>query len=194
MNIFYLSHDPKLAAVYHLDKHVIKMILESAQLLCSAHRLLDGTPTKVSKITKSGKIRMVKRYVLTNRFHNDIMYGVTHINHPCTVWCRDNINNYMWLYELFVALCDEYTHRYGKKHKTDHLLRDVLKSAPSNISHAPFTMPAQAMPEQYKHSDSVVAYRKYYMGEKYKFATWTKRTCPEWFNWSNCGGKLNANV
>jgi hypothetical protein len=190
MNIFYLSENPKQAAQYHLDKHVVKMILESAQLLCTAHRLLDGIQTKQAKTTRSGKIRHVNRYVLANPLNNELMYNATHINHPCAAWCRDNINNYMWLYELFVALCDEYTFRYGKKHKTDLMLRDILKSAPVSISQSSFTFPAQAMPVQYKHSDPVIAYRNYYIGAKAKFARWTKRSIPSWF----VGEQNNANV
>ena len=182
MNIFYLSSNPVKAAQYHLDKHVVKMILESAQLLCTAHRLLDGEQTQVLKSTKTGKTKLVKRYVLSDLTKDQVMYSATHINHPCAIWCRENINNYMWLYELFVALCDEYTFRYGKKHKTDTLLRDILKSPPISISDAPFTLPAQAMPEEYKHADPVVAYRQYYIGAKAKFARWTSRTTPTWFN------------
>lgn len=181
MNIFYLSHNPTTAAKLHLDKHVVKMILEYAQLLCTAHRILDGTQIPVTKLTKSGKSKTVKRFVLNNSINNDVMYNTTHINHPCTIWCRDNINNYMWLYELFVALCDEYTHRYGKKHKTDLLLRDILSRAPISIPHTPFTPPAQAMPDQFKNVDPVVAYRNYYNGAKAKFARWTKRPTPQWF-------------
>lgn len=181
MNIFYLSSNPIEAAKYHLDKHVVKMILESAQLLCTAHRIIDGTPQKQQKLTKTGKSKLVTRYVLPNESADKLMYSATHINHPCAVWCRDSINNYMWLYELFVALCDEYTFRYGKKHKTDLLLRDVLRTAPVSISHSPFTTPAQAMPEEYRHSDPVVAYRQYYIGAKATFAKWTSRPVPSWF-------------
>ena len=181
MNIFYLSENPKEAAIFHLDKHVVKMILETAQILCTAHRLLDGTQQQTTKITKTGATKASTRYVLPNPTLEDTFYKTTHINHPCSIWCRTSINNYMWLYELFVALCDEYTHRYGKKHKTDILLRDPLKNAPQSISDAPFTHPAQAMPDEYKHSDPVIAYRNYYTGAKAKFAAWTLRETPNWF-------------
>lgn len=196
MNIFYLSSNPKQAAQYHLDKHVIKMILESAQLLCTAHRMLDGKLQTQTKTTKTGKTRRVKRYVLENQELENKMYNATHIHHPCAVWARENINNYMWLYELFVALCDEYTHRYGKIHKTDSLMRACLKQAPVNIANTPFTEPAQAMPNQYKHADPVVAYRQYYLGEKSKFARWTRQAVPEWFvhPTKNNAGVTDANV
>lgn len=194
MNIFYLSTDPIEAARFHLDKHVVKMILETAQLLSTAHRILDGVQTQVSKTTKTGKQKSVKRYILTNPLHNELVYSATHVNHPCAIWCRDNINNYMWLYELFVALCDEYTYRYGKKHRSDILLRDILKSPPVSISATSFTPPAQAMPDRYKNADPVIAYQHYYIGEKYKFAKWTKRPVPAWFVRTESCGDSHANV
>lgn len=181
MNIFYLDCSPIKSAQYHVDKHAIKMILESSQLLCTAHRVLDGIKINDVKINPSGSSRKVTKYVLDNQTANGLLYSATHINHPCAIWCRDNINNYMWLYELFVSLCDEYTYRYGKKHKTDLLHREVLKTAPISISTSGFTQPAQAMPEQYRCSDSVLAYRAYYINEKRSFAKWTKRSTPEWF-------------
>jgi hypothetical protein len=181
MNIFYLSTDPIEAAQLHLDKHVVKMILETAQLLCTAHRILDGTAQPTQKVTKTGKQKTVKRYILQNRELDTSLYNATHINHPCAIWARESINNYMWLYELFVALCNEYTFRYGKIHKTDTLLRQALRAAPASISNSDFTPPAQAMPEQYKHSDPVVAYRQYYIGAKSAFAKWTRRPAPTWF-------------
>lgn len=191
MNIFYLNHNPKIAAQEHVDKHVVKMILESAQLLCTAHRMLDGKLEVVSKPTKLGKSRAVKQYTHPSPSLNALLYSATHANHPCAVWVRHSINNYMWLYQLFVALCDEYTFRYGKKHKTDLLLRDVLKDAPSTISTTEFTPPAQAMPDKYKNADPVLAYKQYYINDKRQFAKWTNRGCPNWFNneWGS-----NANV
>ena len=181
MNIFYLDSTPTTAAQYHVDKHVVKMILESAQLLCTSHRVLDGIQVQQTKTTKTGKLKTLKKYVLDDQANDSVMYGTTHINHPCTIWCRDNINNYMWLYELFVSLCDEYTYRYGKKHKTDLLLRNVLQNAPISISTTEFTQPAQAMPEKYRSADSIRAYRQYYIHEKHSFAKWSKRATPDWF-------------
>lgn len=181
MNIFYLSEDPRLAAQEHVDRHVVKMILETAQLLCTTHRLLDGVETQVTKITKAGKPKLAKKHVLSNPKLDELLYSTTHINHPCTIWARTNINNYMWLYELFVALCDEYTHRYGKKHKCDLLFRHVLNAAPTHIASGKQTTPAQAMPEKYRHSNPTIAYRQYYIAEKAPFAKWSKRTTPDWF-------------
>ena len=156
MNVFYLSKDPIEAAQYHNDKHVVKMILESAQLLCTAHRILDNS-------------------------QDPRLYRSTHKNHPSAKWARANINNYNWLYHLFVALCSEYTHRYGKKHLTEIKLKHVLAQAPMNISLDAFTQPPQAMPDQYRTSDSIIAYRTYYKTDKKHLASWTKRPVPEWY-------------
>lgn len=194
MNIFYLSKNPKEAAKYHLDKHVVKMILESAQLLSTAHRILDGNITQTTVITKTGKSRNTKRYVLLDQEKDSKLYNATHIHHPCAVWARENINNYMWLYQLFVALCEEYTYRYGKIHKTYTLLHTLLSESPKNISQEPFTQPAQAMPSEYKNSDPVVAYRQYYIGAKSKFAKWTRQQTPDWFICKNIDGENHANI
>ena len=156
MNIFYLSKDPTRAAIYHNDKHVVKMILESAQLLSTAHRILDNV-------------------------QDSCLYKTTHKNHPSAIWTRANINNYQWLYELFCSLCDEYTHRYNKKHLTDVKLRNILKQAPMNISKDAFIQPPQAMPDHYRGNDSVAAYRKYYQTDKKHLANWTKRSVPDWY-------------
>lgn len=194
MNVFVLDLDPVIAAQYHLDKHVVKMILETAQLLSTAHRVLDGTIVNCIKYTSANKIKSVKRYILDDIKLNAVLYNVTHVNHPCAVWCRHNINNYMWLYKLFVSLCNEYTFRYGKMHKTDVLLRDILKIPPKNISHSCFTPPTLAMPEKYKNSNIVLAYRRYYIAEKYKFAKWTKRNRPNWFDSTIINGETHANI
>lgn len=157
MFIFYLSEDPKEAAQYHVDKHVVKMIVESAQMLCTAHRLLDSN-------------------------QSDILYKTTHKNHPCAIWCRESVQNYNWLYRLFVSLCDEYTFRYGKTHLTDRKLRNILSNPPKNIKDVGPTLIAQAMPQELKQENPVSAYRQYYIKEKTRFAFWTKRDKPIWFN------------
>ena len=159
MNIFYLSPDPVEAAEMHLDKHVVKMILEVAQMLSTAHRLIDGDDNII----------------------DPIIYKATHKNHPCAKWCRESLSNYKWLYNHFCALCDEYTYRYGKVHMTDTKLRHVLCIPPKGIQDNGFTELAQAMPDEFKHDDPVVAYRNYYIGAKNKFAKWTRRPKPEWY-------------
>lgn len=178
MNIFYLHRDPKVAAEYHCDKHVVKMILESAQLLCTAHRVLDGTLGKGSSV--SGK-RMVNRWVLPDD-REKVLYQTCHVNHPSGVWTRANIDHYRWLYDLMYFLIGEYKYRYeGKVHKCEDLLQPLL-DAPYNIPIVDWADPPQAMPDDVKVvGDTVAAYRNYYKVHKVKFATWKVRGVPDWY-------------
>lgn len=146
MNIFYLDKDPYKSARAMTNKHVIKMILECAQLMCTAHHILDED----------------------NAIHKDKLYKPTHANHPSAVWVRGSAENYAWLYSHFLALNSEYTLRYNKVHKTYSLLFETLYNLPINIPKGVFSQPPQAMPDTYKHYDSVQAYRRYYMNEKIK--------------------------
>lgn len=157
MNIFYLSECPEEAARSQCDKHVVKMILETAQLLSTAHRVLDG-----------------------DAWADEIgMYRRTHVNHPSAAWVRENRQNYRWTYRHLVYLCDEYTVRYGRVHKTAGILTAFLL-APRNIPRGEFTPPPQCMPDEYKHEDTVTAYRNYYRGGKADIAKW-KLGPPEWW-------------
>ena len=138
MNVFYLDHDPKTCATYHNDKHCVKMILEYAQLMSTAHRILDGDDV------------------------NPIIYKATHKNHPSAVWARTNGSNYEWLYELFVDLSDEYSYRYGKLHLSYTKLSGILSNAPKNIPLGLFTHPTPALPNHCKiPNDSLASYRYY---------------------------------
>jgi hypothetical protein len=115
----------------------------------------------------------------------DILYKASHINHPSAIWARQSNNNYNWLYCLFTALCDEYTHRYGKVHETDRKLRDVLVTPPMNIEVGYKTQPPQAMPDDVKvDGDSLQAYKNYYNKYKVEFARWTNRNIPNWMETS----------
>lgn len=110
MNIFVLDDSPVEAARLQCNAHVVKMIVESAQMLSTVHRMLDGVQTR--KPSKSGKT-MSKYWTLPDE-REDIFYKAVHMHHPCTVWTAESNNNYNWHYVHFVALCDEYTYRYGK--------------------------------------------------------------------------------
>ena len=159
MNIFYLDRDPVIAAQMMCDKHVVKMILESAQMLSTAHRVLDGD----------------------DRANETGLYKMAHKNHPSTIWVRASSENYRWLWKHMDALMKEYTHRYGKHHATERL-RNILYMPPLNIVHGvPLTDPPQCMPELCKGEDTVLAYQNYYIIEKSGFARWTKREIPAWF-------------
>jgi hypothetical protein len=159
MNIFYLDTNPRIAAEQHTDKHVVKMIVETAQMLSTAHRILEGESMET---TKSATI-----------------YKTAYQNHPCTVWVRKSDKNYEWAFELFKYLLLEYTHRFDKHHSAERLL-PYLSQLPSNISSIGFTPPAMAMPDDYKHSNPVVAYRTYYFYEKGHLFSWKKRDLPSW--------------
>ena len=175
MNIFVLDHDPKTAAQMHCDKHVVKMILESAQLLATAHRMIDGELYEGR--TKTG--RKVKRWELHDE-REVYLYQATHINHPCTVWARESEENYKWLLSLFKELCKEYTHRYGKIHSCEKFMR-LLEIIPENMKKVERTEFPQAMPDDCKDNDSIRAYRNYYIMYKKDFAKWKNRDVPSWF-------------
>lgn len=162
MNIFVLDLQPRAAAQAHMDKHVVKMILEYAQLLCAAHHLV-GEPLSC-------------------------MYKLTHANHPCTKWVCMSAANYRWLYALFCELGREYTHRYGKVHKSVQKLSRTLVVLPTSMRNDAHLQSydvenfALAMPDEYKDLKSAVqSYRAYYMGAKRKLASWTNRNQPEWW-------------
>lgn len=167
MNIFYLDHQPHLAAQYHCDKHCNKMILESAQLLSTAHRELGSTRA-------------------------DRVYKSAHKNHPSTLWARESRENYNWLWELFYQLSAEFRYRRNKDHASWTKLGEILAYAPDDIPTTKFTEPPQCMPDEYKvEGDSVQAYRNYYLGDKADIATWNwGRPAPYW--WEDQTGMVIA--
>ena len=180
-----MDPDPRICAQYHCDKHSTKMVVEYAQLLSTAHRILDGTHSVI--ISSSNR----KKQVWTLPDSRDaILYSCTHANHPSAIWVRENITNYEWLYQMWVCLMDEYTHRYGKIHATARL-KDALCAEPDNIPGGKFFPPTPAMPAECKvlanvpvagrKYDVLKSYRKYYIQEKASFAKWKNRNTPEWF-------------
>lgn len=153
MNIFILDNDPKLAAQYHGDKHVVKMITESAQMLCAVLQL-NGQPAP---------------------------YRLTHANHPCTVWARASRSNWVWLRDFSLHLNDEYNHRYGmhKQHKAGEVIKGLPIPTIPDIGLTPF---AQAMPDEYKNDDAVIAYRTYYIKDKQHLLQYKNRAVPDWLD------------
>ena len=180
MNIFYLHSDPRICAEYHCDKHVVKMILEYAQLLSTAHRVLDGTMSV--GLSKTGSGRRQTKWILPDD-RESILYSATHINHPSAQWARQSNSNYIWLTELLEELCCEYTYRYGKIHKVESsgLAMKLKYNVPKNILHGEFTDPTPAMPDDVKLSDSLSSYRNYYSINKAHLASWKKREMPYWY-------------
>ena len=160
MNIFYFYKSPTLSAQAQPDKMLVKMPLETAQMLCTAHRELDGD----EYADEQG------------------LYKRAYWNHPCTIWARESSANYWWLYSHFIALGAEYTHRYGKRHASVEKLWKPLFTMPKNIFKGAMTPLAQAMPEEYKDEDPIVAYRNYCINEKH-YAKWERgRNKPSWWH------------
>ena len=152
MNIFVLDRDPIRCAVMHCDKHVIKMILESAQMLCAAHHVTGSTAP----------------------------YKLAHKNHPCTIWVRSSLSNYRWLITMSLELCIEYTRRYGRRHKSQDILEWLQENEP-NINDEGLTEWPQCMPDEYKCPDPVQAYHNFYIYDKSRFTKWPENKIPRFF-------------
>lgn len=181
MNIFVLDLHPVAAAKQQCDKHIVKMVLESAQMLSTAHRVLDGTLTRIP--SKSGKT-MVKAWELPDE-RESILYNAVHVGHPCTVWSMESSANYQWHFEHFRALAEEFQYRYDKQHKSWVYLWDALQYAPENIPDGPLTpfkLAMGAAPECINEQDPVGSYRAFYQTKQSRFSMdWTRRDVPEWF-------------
>ena len=143
MNIFYLDECPVKAAQVQYNKHVVKMILESAQMLCTAHHHYGNG--------------------------DNVPYKKAHYNHPSTIWVRQNSMHYDWLYDHMRALGNEYTKRYGKTHLSITKCKDLVY-LPPGIPTVMFNQPPQCMPDEYKDKCSIQAYWNYYIGEKHVVA------------------------
>lgn len=152
MNIFYLDHSPYVAAMWHGDKHVSKMLIETAQMLSTAHHVLLG-----------------------EKANNLGLYKPTHINHPCNKWVRENSANYRWAFKLLEGLCYEFHIRRRKIHKTQNLL-PILEKSPFITQVSKRTPPALAMPDEYKSDNPVLSYRRYYQ-RKFKEGIVTYNWC-----------------
>ena len=182
MNVFYVDKHPARAAEQMFDKHIVKMILESAQLLSTCHRVLDGQ--EYYDKTKNG--RKIKRWRHPNPNLEPLLYKAGWVKHPSTIWLFESAYNYMWLYKHMMALNTEFKMRYGHvlDHKTIQLLGGVLMYPPKNISlNTIATDPPPAMPDYCKiPGDSIASYRKYYIYEKQRFATWkSPASVPNWY-------------
>lgn len=177
MNIFILDKDIDKCAEAHVDRHVIKMILESAQMLCTTHwinKYLGHIPRKLES-DEWNKIKEQKQ-----NEPRDYPYLPTMHNHPCSIWVRESLDNYEWLYCLALSLNEEYGFRYGKSHKSVH---DVILKLPElNIPRSGLTPFAQAMPDELKGRDVVESYRRFYHKDKATFASWKLRGKPSWWN------------
>lgn len=153
MNIFYLHQDPHEAAKLQYNKHVVKMILESAQMLCTAHHHYENG--------------------------DNVPYKKAHYNHPSTRWVREDVHNYMWLYDHMIALGKEYKKRYGKTHLSIEKCLWPLSQAPPGIPEINMTKMPQCMPDEYKDECSIQAYWNYYINDKKSIANLKTETLYE---------------
>jgi len=159
MNIFFLDYSPDVCAQSMVDSHVVKMVLETAQLLSTAHRIIGS------------------------QFANDV-YKPTHVNHPSAVWARARRGNYAWLLEHFNCLAAEFTHRFGKEHKSFNDMFMYLDLNP--VVRQGLDVPLCALPERlqpkpgYDWADVVDAYRAYYKTDKTRLHKYTNRQPPSW--------------
>lgn len=158
MNIFILDKNVVLSASYHCDKHIVKMLTETCQILSTVYR------------------EVAKEEI------PDFIYKATHKNHPCVKWCRESRSNFIYCIHLGFELYNEYQHRYNKpeKHKRAKIILDYLNKKQfdlyfENFYETPFAL---AMPEQYKSDNTVEAYRAYYCHCKNHLFKWTKREIP----------------
>ncbi len=160
MNIFVLHNHPRIAARMQCDKHVSKMTLETAQMLCTTINVLGLQAP----------------------------YKSAHVNHPCSVWARETLGNFIWLYDHGKALAKEFTHRYGKVHKSEAVIQECMDLLrPLNLYNLKRTPHPLCMPDEYKTDDVVESYRRFYIGEKAGFAQWNKTTKPP--AWWPVGGE-----
>lgn len=175
MNIFVLDKQPRIAAHYMCNKHVVKMIVESCQLMSTAHHVLDGRT--ITRTAKNG--RKFGTYEHTRPGFTFLR--CTMINHPCSIWTRSCKHAYYWLWEHTHELLRVYKSRYEKIHAYDDMIQHSLIHAPKNISDCNAPPFAQAMPDKYKKPCAVEAYRAYYIGEKSRFAKWPDKKTPQWY-------------
>lgn len=194
MNIFVLNKDPVIAAQEQCDTHVVKMVVESGQMLSTAHRLLDGELKLIPVLDEDGNQVYLKSGKPKTKKHwqhptlDEELYKAVHMGHPCTAWTMESICNYIWHYKHFIALCDEYMYRYGKRHLTDKLLRSILMTPPVRIPRVERTQFKLAMgsnPECMLECP-VESYRAFYQTKQDRFSmVWTSRPIPSWFEVKN---------
>ena len=174
MNIFYLDRDPRTAVRMHCDKHVVKMTLETAQMLSTAHRCMNIPPDSPAEEKEALRANLDADGILQEAFRH----------HPMTQWVMETSGNYTWTVALFRHLCYEYYHRFGWRYPREHALYPLVRkfeTLPELMEPGQQYDPPQCMPVHVQHEDCVTAYRQYYLECKQPFAKWTMRPAPEWW-------------
>lgn len=188
VNIFYLDHDPALAAQAHCDTHVVKMILETGQLLSTAWHVAsaeavasDWYPPTSDIVVPEGEVPWLHYQLAGQR-----IYRKTHEHHPCAVWVRKSAANYQWLHRLGMELLAEYTFRYGRQHFSAPVMWTLELVPPTLSTNSPLSEPPCAMPDEFivtddeGYVDAVASYRAYYVGAKQALLKWRHRGPPHW--------------
>ena len=190
MNIFALSKCPVDSAEQMIDKHVIKMPTETCQML-------HTNILYMQYVHVHGKEPQLKNL---KAFHQEIgseLMKPAMLNHPSTIWARQSIANFHWLYQHGMALCEEYTYRYDKIHGShDRIItgmrqREGINHSFPNNGLTPVTI---AMDDSYRIENTfddewefvIESYRHYYLEGKWKMADWKREERrPDWFpaNW-----------
>ena len=163
MNIFFLDETPKFSAQYLCDKHIPKMLLESAQMLSTAVRKYEED-TETTPLAEP-------------------IYKSAYPNHPMTIWVSETLGNFTWALDNAIWINNEYKLRFNKIHKSYKVLKNIIDfELNAHIPEGDFTEPPQCMPDEYRDTDYVTAYRRYYNTDKKYFAKWEKgRQQPEWW-------------
>ena len=191
MNMFVLDEQPQKAAEYHCNKHVVKMILEAGQMLCTAHWM--SWLENFGKTRKDFRLmRDVKDYLRINvPKERQPPWGITHVNHPCSIWTRQTAENYFWHLDLMACLLDEYTSRYKRQHKSNSVCHWLAENLPLCFPMQGLTPFPICMKEEYKvDNDPIQSYRNYYIKDKVRFAKWEPRAnTAQWFTQGVTSGK-----
>ena len=185
MNLFYLDDDFEKCAEYHVDKHIVKMPLEAAQILTTTiwvDAYLGFVPRALNK-SERDYINVVKKEIthLPQEARPLSPYLPMMYNHPCTIWARSSLDNHEWTHCYANALGEEYRYRYGKQHKSVTVINNLPE--PTKLPRLGFTEFGLAMPDVLKnYDDPIQSYRDYYHLDKATFASWKYREKPPWWN------------
>jgi len=182
MNIFVLDESPKKSAEYHCDKHVVKMILESGQMMCTAHWLHLLKNYYDGDISDFKRVKDIQSWLFENTHPlEQPPWKISHMRHPCTLWTNESYSNYMCHWELAIELCSEYTKRDHKVHKSEAVIDWLGKNTPRLMQDKGMTPHPICMKEEYKiNNDVVKSYRNYYIMDKVRFAKWKTIEPPWW--------------
>ena len=185
MNIFVLDETPKKSAEYHCDKHVVKMILESGQMMCTSHWLHLLSNYYDGEITDFKRVKDIQAWLFENTHPMEQPpWKISHMRHPCTLWTNESYSNYMWHWELAKELCAEYTKRYHKIHKSEAVIDWLGKNTPRLMQDIGKTPHPICMKDEYKLDGVIDSYRNYYIKDKVRFAKWKTKE-PEWWPYDN---------